>query len=245
MKTQMSRSCRTTRTTRSSRFPRLRHAIWPSHLTTSATFSVLLTIACSSTLHAQVWNRVVADSTGNKQGAYCKIALNPQDEPIIAHIDGDFLDLVLLEKENGEWNRQVIDTSGYTGWSTGLAIDAGGDLHFCFENGGLIYEAAATFGVNYLTRGQDTWTKTTIESYKILLPLSSTHIALTSDGKPVVGYWNLNDEFYYLAYLENGEWVKKQSPQTRQATQRRSNSAWKPGVTSGFPSMTTQEGYFG
>ncbi len=51
-----------------------------------------------------------------------------------------------------------------------------------------------------------------IESYELLLHTSSTHIALTADGKPVVGYYNLKDDYYYLAFKRDGEWIKKKSP---------------------------------
>jgi len=221
METLTSRSCRVTRPARFSCILNATRKILLSRSTPAAatpgtaiiaTIAILSIFTCATTLHAQVWNREVADSTGNKQGEYCKIALDPMGNPVIAHVDGDFRDLVLLEKENGQWNRQVIDTSGYTGWSAGMAIDASGDLHLSFENGGLIYEPASTFGINYLARTQGVWTKTAIESYEILLPASSTHIALSSSGKPVVGYWKQGDEMYYLAFLNNDVWEKKKSP---------------------------------
>ena len=179
---------------------------------------------CSLPVQSQVWNRQVADSSGNDLGTYCKIALDPSDNPVIVHMDADFVDLRMLERNGNTWNMQIIDTSGYTGWSAGLAMDDNGKPHICFENGALILEPVEIFGVNYMTLEQDNWIKEAIEECDVHLPLSSTHIALTSGGAPVIGYYNINDGYFYLAFKRDGDWIKRKSPYRNSAVRLRLKS---------------------
>lgn len=175
---------------------------------------LLFLFAFQITTRAQVWNREIADSSGINMGSFCKIALDSDDNPVIVHCDYDFMDLRLLKKSGNTWSVEKVDTSGYTGWSPGIAIDSDDSIHLCFDNGTLVYNPSGTFGVNYMTQHQDGWQKEKLEDYEIYLPQQSTSIALTSVGEPVMGYWNQNDEHYYLAYRHSGEWIKKQSPYT-------------------------------
>ncbi len=173
-------------------------------------FLFLFTFPLSS--RAQVWNREVVDSSGINMGSFCRIALDSHDNPFILHCDYDFMDLILLKKTGNTWSSERVDTSGYTGWTPGIAIDSEDSIHLCFDNGTLVYNPSATFGVNYMTQHQDGWLKEKLEDYEIYLPQLSTSIALTSADDPVIGYYNQNDEYYYLAFRRNGEWTKVQSP---------------------------------
>ncbi|MBN1132453.1 MAG: T9SS type A sorting domain-containing protein [Bacteroidales bacterium] len=193
-------------------------------------FAIICQAICSLPARSQVWNRQVADSSGNDLGSYCKIALDPLDNPVIVHMDADFVDLRMLERTGNTWNMQIIDTSGYTGWSAGLALDDNGKPHVCFENGTLVLEPANIFGVKYMTLEQDAWIKEDIEECDWHLPMSSTHIALTSAGDPVIGYYNINDEYFYLAFRRDGNWVKKKSPFSNLAIRLRLKSDDTPVV---------------
>lgn len=173
---------------------------------------LLLIFACSLSSYSQVWNRQVADSSGINIGLFCKIAIDKENNPFIVHMDADYKDLMLMQKIDGQWTGEKIDTSGYTGWSPGMVFDSKGIPHFCFDNGAILYDQSANFGVNYMTHLGDAWVKEKIEQYEIYVPQHSTSIALTSDDQPVIGYWNQNEELYTLAWKREGEWVKELSP---------------------------------
>ncbi|MBN2166804.1 MAG: hypothetical protein JW717_11055 [Marinilabiliaceae bacterium] len=169
-------------------------------------------IFCCLPVSSQVWNRQIIDSTGNNIGMYCTLALDQSDNPIIVYVDGDYLDLRLIEYKNNKWNRYNIDTSGYTGWSAGIALDKNNVPHVCFENGAYMFEPASVFGINYMKREQNNWIREAIEEWQVHVPSSSTYIALTSEGVPVIGYNSVNDGYYYLAFKTGESWIKKKSP---------------------------------
>lgn len=173
----------------------------------------LIYIAFCLPASSQVWNREVADSSGNDLGNYCKIALDQSGNPVIVYVDSDFWDLKYAERINGKWTARVIDSSGYTGWSAGIVMDNNYVPHICYDNGTFVYEPAATFGTNYMTLEEDEWVKETLVQNEGYLPTSSTSIDLTSEGDPVIGYLNfMDDGYYYLAFRRNGEWEQIKSP---------------------------------
>ncbi len=177
----------------------------------SPVYFLLLLFTCTLS-YSQVWNRQVADSSGINMGSFCKIAIDKENIPFIVHMDADYKDLMLMQKIDGQWTGERIDTSGYTGWSPGMIFDNEGLPHFCFDNGAILYDQSANFGVNYMTRVGNEWSREKIEQYEIYVPQHSTSIALTSDDQPVIGYWNQNEELYTLALKREGEWVKVLSP---------------------------------
>lgn len=184
---------------------------------------VMLSMWCGSA-NSQVWNREVADSSGNDLGYFSSLALDQSDNPVFVHMDLDFYDLRYLERIDGEWTVKVIDSTGYTGFSCDLELDDNQVPHICFEQGALIYDPTFNYGVNYLTRDQTDWSKVTIEEYAFYVPTllhSFASIDLTSAGQPVIGYWSQARGYYYLSFKRNGEWEEKQSPYTNPAVKMR------------------------
>lgn len=176
---------------------------------------------------SQVWNREVADSSGNNLGYYCALALDKSSHPKIVHMDYDFFDLRYLERINNAWVGSVIDESAYTGVSCDLELDQYEIPHISFQQGAL---TDPTSGLRYMTKSTglfaETWIKEIPEKFGVNNYHNSSYssIDLTSDGNPVIGYYSNASSCYSLAFRRNGEWVIKKSPYNSPALKMRLKS---------------------
>jgi hypothetical protein len=152
------------------------------------------------------WSTTTVDSEGYV-GEYTSIAIDSSGNAHISYTeyyynDGPDYDLKYATNAGGSWSTTTVDSEGYVGVYTSIALDSSGNAHISYFDG-------SNYDLKYATNAGGSWSTTTVDSTGDVGMYTS--IALDSSGNVHISYTEYNyydgsnDDLKY-ATNEGGNW---------------------------------------
>jgi hypothetical protein len=143
------------------------------------------------------WSSEVVDAQGIV-GEFCSLALDHNDNPIIAYYDSIALDLKIARYDGSSWHREFVD-SGYISSGRQASLDIGPD-----NNPAIAYIHVDPDGKTVVLRfARFDGTNWNYESFPAVKPSGGSNLSLkfAPDGNPAIAYSELSpQEVIYLKY---------------------------------------------
>jgi len=136
------------------------------------------------------------------EGLWSSLALDPvSGDPMVAYYDPGARALFLANRSNGVWSREVVDSSGDTGWMPSLAVDAEGKPHIAYFD--------VTGRVDYAVRSGNLWTIQNIDSVGPIGGIRKISLAVDPTGSPKIAYGGGGSFFGTYGYggLKYANWT--------------------------------------
>ncbi len=107
--------------------------------------------------------------------------------------------LKYVTNKRGAWVTETVDSAGYVGTDSSLALDGEGNVHISY------FDDYPNADLKYATNKSGVWVMETVDSYGWVGYDSS--LALDSEGKAYISYFDSASDDLKYATNKSGAWV--------------------------------------